>query len=397
MTHRGTTTAKRELVHTPSLRLAFVVLRGIHHKPSCALAASLAIAALLALPAGATAQTSSPYCRRVRAEAESRAFLLFSPRLAVQALHVPLVGGTGGVALEQGQAWQARAALSFSPMDQARGALVLDQASAECERRAAGEEIQRTLAGGAGLGRLRALREQVAYLESARPGIDELLAQAERARAEQLITMHQLNDVRLRANAIDRHVQSLRAEIDRLAQDEEDRAASDRPIRAQLDDYERRSIDLARAESDLRRLNPWQLNVTAGIVPLSTVDWFGAVELSYNLGGIAQAFAEDETIAARVDELREADYEVRGAVERFERSIRASTAELRDALQLLDAQARLLDEQRDLLTRTGQETAEAQQSLRMVEMNRIELEGDRVYRRTLLSEREAIAGGTDDR
>ncbi len=372
-------------------------MRGIHHKPSCALAASLAIAALLALPTGATAQNSSPYCRRVRAEAESRAFLLFSPRLAVQALHVPLVGGTGGVALEQGQAWQARAALSFSPMDQARGVLVLDQASAECERRAAGEEIQRALAGGSGFGRLRALREQVAYLESARPAIQQLLDQAERARTEQLITMHQWNDVRLRANAIDRHVQSLRAEIDRLAQDDEDRAASDRPIRAQLDDYERRSIDLARAESDLRRLNPWQLDVTAGIVPLSTVDWFGAVELSYNLGGIAQAFAEDETIAARVDELREADYEVRGAVERFERSMRASTAELRDALQLLDAQARLLDEQRDLLTRAGEETAEAQQSLRMVEMNRIELEGDRVYRRTLLSEREAIAGGTDDR
>ena len=38
------------------------------------------------------------------------------------------------------------------------------------------------------------------------------------------------------------------------------------------------------------------------------------------------------------------------------------------ALQLLDAQARLLDEQRDLLTRTSEETAEAQHSLRMVEM-----------------------------
>ena len=66
-------------------------------------------------------------------------------------------------------------------------------------------------------------------------------------------------------------------EIDRLSGDEEDRDASDRPIRAQLDDYEARSLDLARAESDLRRLNPWQVNVSAGVVPLSTFDWYGAV------------------------------------------------------------------------------------------------------------------------
>lgn len=350
---------------------------------------------LAAIASPAIAQSPTPYCRRVRAEAESRAFLLFSPRLSVQGLHVPLVGGTTGMGIVQGQEWQARAALSFSPMDMARGALVLDQAGAECERRAAGEEIQRALEAGSSYGRLPALRAQVAYYQGQRAAIDQLLTDAQAARDEQLITMQQLNDVRLRANAIARHVQSLEAEIDRLSGDEEERDATDRPIRAQLDDYEARSIDLARAESDLRRLNPWQVNVSAGVVPLSTFDWYGAVELSYNLGGIAQAFAEDEVVAARAAELREADYEVRGAVERFERRMRESTSDLRDALQLLDAQARLLDEQRDLLTRTSEETAEAQHSLRMVEMNRIELEGDRVYRRALLSEREAITGGEE--
>lgn len=355
--------------------------------------AALITGLALAAAAPAAAQDTTPYCRRVRAEAESRAYLLFSPRIAVQGLHVPLVGGTTGTGVVQGTEWQARAALSFSPMDMARGALVLDQAGAECERRAAGEEIQRALEAGSSYGRLPALRAQVAYYRSQQPAIDRLLADAQAARDEQLITMHQLNDVRLRANAIARHVQSLEAEIERLEGDDEALAATDRPIRAQLDDYESRSLDLVRAQSDLRRLNPWQISVTAGLVPLSTFDWFGAVEVSYNLGGIAQAFAEDAVVEARADELREADYEVRGAVDRFERRMRESTGDLRDALQLLDAQARLLDEQRDLLTRTSEETAEAQHSLRMVEMNRIELEGDRIYRRALLSEREAVVGG----
>ncbi|MCA9609564.1 MAG: hypothetical protein KC619_28390 [Myxococcales bacterium] len=351
--------------------------------------------ALATFASPAVAQTQTPYCRRVRAEAESHAFLLFSPRLAVQGLHVPLVGGTTGTGVVQGTEWQARAALSFSPMDMARGALVLDQAGAECGRHTARDEIQDALDEGASYGRIPALRSQVEYYRSQRSAIEQLLADAQAARDEQLITMQELNDVRLRANAIERHVQMLEAEIDRLAGDEEDREASDRPIRAQLDDYESRALDLARAQSDLRRLNPWQVSVSAGIVPLSTFDWFGAVELSYNLGGIAQAFAEDEAVAARAAELREADYEMRHAVERFERHMRESTADLRDAIQLLDAQARLLDEQRELLTRASEETAEAQHSLRMVEMNRIELEGDRVYRRTLLSEREAITGGEE--
>ncbi|MCB9594466.1 MAG: hypothetical protein H6719_17165 [Sandaracinaceae bacterium] len=353
------------------------------------------IALAIATPAGADAQ-DSPYCRRVRAEAESRAFLMFSPRLAVQGLHVPLVGGTTGTGIVQGQEWQARAALSFSPMDMIRGAYVLDQASADCDRRIVGEEIQRALSIGTSYGRSHSLRAQLSYLQSQQPAIEQLLADAQAARDEQLITMHQLNDVRLRANAIARRMQSLEAEIERLDEDDADRGATERPLRAQLDDYEGRSIDLARAQSDLRRLNPWQINVSAGIVPLSTFDWFGAVELSYNLGGIAQQFAEDRAVEARADEIREASYEVRHEVERFEERMRTSTRDLRDALRLLDAQAELMDEQRDLLTRTSEETAEAQHSLRMVEMNRIELESDRVYRRTLLAEREAISGGDDD-
>ncbi|MBX3270272.1 MAG: hypothetical protein KF729_08420 [Sandaracinaceae bacterium] len=355
----------------------------------------------VASPSVAGAQdAASPYCRRVRAEAESRAFLLLSPRMMVQALHVPLVGGdTTGMGVVQGQPWQARAALSFSPMDMARGALVLDQATADCERHVAREELGRTLASDGSYGRLTALRAQLAYLASQQPVIDQLVLDAQTARDDQLITMQQLNDVRLRANAIARHVQSLEAEAERLREDEAERHASGRPIRAQLEDYEGRAIAFARAASELRRLSPWQINVSAGVVPLATVDWFGAIELSYNLGGIAQAFAEDAAVRAYEEELRESDQEARRAVERFERRMRTSARDLRDELALLDAQARLMDEQRALLVRTGEETAEATQSLRMVEMNRIELEGERVYSRALLAEREAVGGerlGTND-
>ncbi|MBZ0232575.1 MAG: hypothetical protein K8M05_09625, partial [Deltaproteobacteria bacterium] len=73
------------------------------------------------MPAVAAAEARSATCRRLRAEAASTAVLLYSPEVELQALRVP----PGGELVEpDAAAWrdiQARAALSFSPVDVARG------------------------------------------------------------------------------------------------------------------------------------------------------------------------------------------------------------------------------------------------------------------------------------
>ena len=357
---------------------------------------TISLIAIGACAAPEASAQSDAYCRRVTAEAESQAFLLLSPRLSVQGLHVPNVGGTSGMGIVQGQEWQVRGGLSLSVIDMVRGAYVLDAARSECARHEARDGLQRTLSLGDDFGKLAALRAQLDYLEAQGPALDALLEEAQRSRDEQLLTMAQLHALRLRAAAIQRRSLEARAQINRLQGDAEDRQDTGRPIEAQLAAYEATSTSLAEQRSDIRRLNAWQLNVRGGVVPLDPFDWFGAVELSYNLGGIAQTFAEDAAVDARRDEIREADHEMRRQVERFERIMSQSAQALTDALSLLDAQMELVDQQIELLERLAGETVEARQSLRLARMNRIDLEAERVFRRRLLAEREAVSGDTNE-
>ncbi len=353
---------------------------------------------VLLLPALASAaQAQSARCRRTHAQAESRAYLLMSPSVMVQGLHVPsLAGGgtsgTGSMGL-QSVPWQIRGGVSWSVLDVVRGAWLLESADTECRRQEARESLENTLAQGASYGRLPALRAEVEYLESQRPFVRELLVRAEQRRAEQLATEQQLATLRLRASTIERHIAERRAEIERLDQDEV--GSRERPLRDDLVEYESASVSLEHEQSNMRRLDPWRVSLRLGVVPVQPVDWFGVLELSYNLGGIAQWSAEESAVDARVDELREADYEMRRRVEHFERTARSSVHEQTEALALLAAQIELVEHQRELLTRLTEQTGEMLHMLAMVEMNRIELEAERRFRERLLEGHRAVAGGDD--
>ncbi len=335
-----------------------------------------------------TVHAQTAYCRHVDAAARSRSYLLMSPSLTVQGLHVPGVGDETGAGLFQRTGWQLRAALSWSVLDVARGAWVLEAAAHECRRYEVRESVERVLGLGADYGRLPALRAELAYLEEQLPAIEALLRTAEERRERLLSTQHQLDTLRLRANAVDRRIVELRREIERL---EIDAPPAGPPLREQLDAYESSSMALEREESSIRRIEAWRLNVRIGVVPTEPFDWFGVVELSYNLGGVAQWLSEDELLSARQQDLRESRYELRYRVERFERTVRASLDDQERALVLIEAQIELTERQRRMFAELAEQTGDMLHAQAMVELNRIELEAERRYRARLLAEHRGVA------
>jgi hypothetical protein len=349
----------------------------------------LASLVLVVLIPAASVGAQSPHCRRAHADARSRAYLLMSPSITTQALHLPRLGDESGMALFQQVGWQARLGLSWSVLDVIRGAWVLDAAGSECARFEARARVERMLEHAPDHGRLEALREERDFLDESAPRVEALVAQGDARRAELRATQHQVNALHLRANELRRRRSQVQAEIERL---EADDAPEPVDVREELATYEHAALALERTDADVRRLDAWRVQVRVGLVPSDTVDWFGALELTYNIGGIAQWLAEDERVAARADELAEARYELRQRVERFERRVRVGLAEEERALALVEAQLEVVEQQVRMFAELAEHTGEVLHAWAMTELNRIELEAERRYRQRLLLERRRVLG-----
>ena len=77
---------------------------------------------------------------------------------------------------------------------------------------------------------------------------------------------------------------------------------------------------------DIRALDPWRLNVRGGLVADAPLDWFGMVELSFNLGAFRHASRDAAYLQAREQELREARDELAHGADVLARQ-RAATRE----------------------------------------------------------------------
>lgn len=344
---------------------------------------SAAVVAVCAL-APSTARSQDARCRRIRASAESQAFLLFSPTLWAEGVHVPLIGDETGMGYVQGGAWQLRGAISMSPLDVVRGAMTLDIAGVECRQLDAASRARRVLELGENVGTLAAARAQHEALTGARPEIDAIVARAENRLAEGLATEAQLVSIRAESARIARLADQIAADLDRLIEAGHD-DLDPTTIRADLEAYERASIDLERQRSSLRRLNAWTLQVRGGVVPVDRVDWFGQVQLGFNLGGVAQQIAEDHVVRAREDELAESREELRSAVERLERRLAASLPDLRGDLAHVERQIAIQQRQRELLA--SMQTSEVEYLRAMTDLTLVGLRAERARVASLIEAR----------
>ena len=345
--------------------------------------------AVLIVPAVAAAEARSATCRRLRAEAASTAVLLYSPEVELQALRVP----PGGELVEpDAAAWrdiQARAALSFSPVDVARGRSVEAAAEADCERVIAAEHIDRVMRHRTSFGRADALDAQLAFFDARLGDVDALVSDAERRLERGLTTAADVEVLRLRRLALHRKRSVARQERAVLAAE-----GADAPLPSltvELASYERAVGELERHRSRVRRLAGWDVRVRAGAAAAEDgAAWFGMVALSYDLGHPWQAGAERRYLAARADELAGAELELRAQVARFHRALRASAVELRDELRLVELELEAVERRTGDLRRL--ESTAARERIAAAELERLELEADRTYLRRLVAARDAALG-----
>lgn len=336
------------------------------------------------LSRAAAAQTSAT-CRRIQAEADSRAALLLYPTVHVQGVRLPSEGDEDGTGLLDGDRWQARAMVSVSPLDIVRGVKTLDTADAACLRHDAQNRLQESLELGLDLGKRQALERQISHLRTAMPRLKTLVQQSEQRLAEGLITFLELNQLRLEVMRTERRLLHLRGELELL--NERNLPESAAPLPSLVATYESRSMDVERKTSSLRRLQPWQVSVRGGVIPDREVDYFGIVELSYNMGDLAQGSAERGYLEARQAELSSSRSELRQRAERLRRQLATSVHQLDSDLRMIDEQLDMLRRQKHLLVE--KEAPGQQQALALLEVQMVPLESERVYVQTLLSARQA--------
>lgn len=355
------------------------------------LAAALEVA--LSIPAGAHAQAdepASPRCRRVRATAESSAYLLVSPVLWVEGVHVPRIGDETGAGLVVGGEYQVRAALSWSPIDLARGVLLLEQASTECRQLEAARRARRVLELGDSIGELPARRAELGSLEASMPEVESLVARA-RAQLEAGVgTRSDLTALELEARRLARRRTHLDAEIARLVEAGHD-DVDPSTLSADLAIYEASSRLLEDQRSSMRRLSPWTVSVRGGVVPSGDLDWFGQVQVGLNLGVFAHHAAENAAVEARRDELEEESTELRSAVRRLRERLRVTLPSLEEDVGHVESLIALSIRQRELLAELA--TSDVEHERALLDMSLVGLRAEHARLSTLLEVRSAL--GTD--
>jgi hypothetical protein len=345
-------------------------------------------------PSWASAQVDeldepSPGCARARSLTESQAYLLVSPTLWIEGVHVPQVGdetGTGVIMRTAfGGEYQLRAALSWSLIDLIRGVLLLEQTSTECSMLDAGARVRRALEVGDALGELAGRREERRVLLDASGEIDGLVAGVEARVAAGLATLAQLTAVQGEAVRLRRRMAQLDGEIARLEEAGHDEIALD-SLAADLALYEQSAYALEAERSTVRRLSPWTVSLRGGVVPGAQVDWFGQVQVGINLGVFAHHDAENAAVAARAAQLTEDTDELHAHARRFFERIRLGLPAQRDELGHLDTLIALQTQQRALLE--GLETGETEHARTLIDLHLLALASERARLATLIATRE---------
>jgi hypothetical protein len=356
-----------------------------------------ALATTLLFTAAARAQVDEPAesarCRRIRATAESQAFLLASPVLWVEGVHVPGTGDESGAGVVRtSDPYQLRAALSWSPIDLARGVLLLEQASAECRQVEAERRLRRVLSLGDGVGELAARRAEREVLVGSRGEVASIVARATAQLASGVGTRRELAGIEAEAIRLDRRIAQLDGEIARLVEAGHEELDVGH-LAADLADYEESAVALEDRRSSMRRLSPWTVSLRGGVIPggmtaNTATDWFGQVQVGVSLGIFAHHVAEDEIVTARRAELDGEEGELRDLVDRLRGRLRAGLPALREELGHLDAMIALQERQRELLA--ALETSDVETARTMIELVLVGLRGERARIATSIEERERV-------
>jgi hypothetical protein len=355
------------------------------------MAAAVAVA-LVAAPAGATASSAedSAYCRKVRAQADSDAALLKWPRAVVDGLRFPSSNRID-LGPTVGNNFQTRIGLAFSPIDFYRGVLVERTGQADCEEHETAIHLEEMLTQVVDGPRLSALRAQAAFLEAHRAEWRALVGKAMERFQVRVITGVELHEVRRLADAVERKVEEVRGEAERLEAREPESPAS---LTALSDEYLKRADALDSAVARARAVDGWTFKVTGGVIPLpgqNNIDWYGLAELSYGLGDVVRARAIRRALDARADEVRHAPYALPARLARVQREAEAILNQARRELKVVEAELSEANATGQLLENA--EAPGAAHARDTLALERLTTEADRVFLRALVDALSSTLGG----
>jgi hypothetical protein len=349
----------------------------------------LAWSAALLLPLVAFAGESG-YCRKVRARAAADAAQLMSPQLVLQGLRFPrnLAGlpltELDGAGLSP---WQARAGLAFAPLDVLKGLALTRASDDDCEQDDARLTLERYLENAEASARLPALRNQAAWLEATAPEWRALLAREEARFQQHVITLFELNQVRVRCNALERRLVQASGEAERIAA-----RGYERPTRAPAELLEReheRALQLEQELGVVRSLSFWNFRLNAGLVASDRpLDWYGLAELTVHLGAPWDTQLEREAVAARHDELRSDRRGVEVRLGELHRQLRSQREQARHELALVDAQLDSVTSTRQTLERS--EAPDVAFAVSLLTCDQWVAEADRVWLTAWISELDTL-------
>jgi len=352
---------------------------------------SIALAFLAPLIAASGARAEEPttdYCRKVTAQAQGDAALLFAPTVSAQAIRFPASGIANSTGTQVGKDVQPRATLGIGLVDMYKGAGVLDVAHADCAREQSAVTLRELIEARADLGRLPALEKQLDYLRRRRPDVAAMVDRADQRLAAKVGTILEVSEIRRKALEIDRKISQLEGEVALLSRRRPPALTGE--VKAMLDQYDQRAVEYENRVSHVRNLQPWALNVTGGVVAQPVVDYFGVIELSYNFGGIVRNGAESRALEAREHEIKNARYELHAQVAMLLDELRESVTQMQHEVTALDAHlARLTSERASL---AGVEAPNKDQVVSSLELETIALEADRTYLAVLIDQRSALGG-----
>jgi hypothetical protein len=349
---------------------------------------ALSGAALCALPSSAQADAAA-YCTKVRARAAADAALLTWPKLTVEGVRFASAS-EDALGPTLGDNIQLRFGLSLSLVDVYRGVRTSRTAEAECDLHAASAALEDVVRRTSETVALPALRAQAAYLQSHRPEWRDLLTRARAQLGVGAITLPELQEVRRMVGLLERRLESVSGERDRLEALAPARAST--PIAPAADAFVARAEDLERQSARLRALDAWDVKLSGAVIPFpgSPVDWVGLVQVSYSLGDVPQRLARTRYVEARIDELKRSPYELPGRAAEIQSSLLAEVAKARRELEVVEAEVSSIAAAREKLENTRAMGVE--HALGTLVAEQLSLEADRVYLTTLIEALSARVG-----
>lgn len=347
------------------------------------------VAMMAALTASPARADDSPYCTKVRARAAADAALLYAPTIQAQGIKFPSQG-TVDSGVTTGAGYQFRALATFSPLDIYRGVRVERVGEADCAHHDATLAVQEVAMQGNDIGRLPALKKQLAFFAEHRAEVTRLAKENETRFDAKVSTLSEANDVRVRATEVERAEQQLRGELARLE------ARGPLPTAGALDakvaTAMARAMAFERESSHLRSLDAWEFRISGGLIPQDIpVDYFAIVQVGFNLGAFSRNANESKYLAAREAELNHARYEASEQARVIRGQAAATLAQSRAEKALLERDLALLDAARTALARS--DAPNGPHALALVEIQRFGIHSQLAYIEALSVE---LASMTND-